>query len=80
MKVFPITKRNEFKQTIVVIDSTELNRFIAEVIAEKLGIDLDNKKNSFYYTNTAKLKSLISDEFQEHAIGIHFIERINGHD
>ncbi|KAF1024412.1 MAG: hypothetical protein GAK29_02572 [Acinetobacter bereziniae] len=80
MKVFPIIKRNQFKQTIVVMDSTELNRLIGEAIAEKLGIDLESKKNSFYYTNTAELKSLISDEFQEHAIGIHFIERIDGHE
>lgn len=79
MKIFPITKRNEFKQTVVVLDSIELNRLIAETIADKLKIDLADKKNRFYFTNTANLNNLISDEIQEHAIAIHFIERIDGH-
>lgn len=77
MKIFPITKRDEFKQTIAVLDSYELRRLIAEAIAEKLGIDLNNKKNSFYYTNLENLQNLISVEFKEHAVGIHFIERID---
>lgn len=79
MRVFPIIKKNEFKQTVAVLDSIELSRLVAEAIAKKLNIDLEDKKNSFYYTNTEILKSLISDEFQDIAVAIHFIERIDGH-
>ncbi len=79
MKVFPITKKNEFKQTVAVLDSIELRILIAEAIANKLNIDLEDKKNSFYYTNTEILKSLISDEIEEIGVAIHFIERIDGH-
>ncbi|MDN4021494.1 hypothetical protein QX205_15570 [Acinetobacter pittii] len=79
MKVFPITKKNEFKQTVAVLDSIELRILIAEAIAKKLNIDLEDKKNSFYYTNTEILKSLISDEIEEIGVAIHFIERIDGH-
>ncbi|KCX14469.1 MAG: hypothetical protein DI627_01485 [Acinetobacter sp.] len=79
MKVFPITKKNEFKQTVAILDSIELRILIAEAIAKKLNIDLEDKKNSFYYTNTEILKSLISDEIEEIGVAIHFIERIDGH-
>lgn len=77
MKIFPITKRDEFKQTIAVLDSIELRQVIAEAIAEKLGIDLKDQKNSFYYTNLEHLKHLITCEFEEFAVGIHFIEKID---
>ncbi|MBF9261021.1 hypothetical protein I0P11_07690 [Acinetobacter baumannii] len=75
MKVFPITKHDEFKQTIVVVDSLELRRLIAEAIAEKLCIDLEDEKNSFYYTNLENLQHLSSTEFEAHAVAIHFIEK-----
>lgn len=77
MKIFPITKRDEFKQTIAVLDSIELRQVIAEAIAEKLGIDLKDQKNSFYYTNLEHLKHLITCEFEAFAVGIHFIEKID---
>ena len=75
MRVFPINKRDEFKQTIAVLDSLELRSLIAEAIAEKLGIDLKDEKNSFYYTNLENLKHLISPEFEANAVAIHFIEK-----
>ena len=78
MKVFPITKHDEFKQTIAVLDSLELRRLIAEAIAEKLGIDLKDEKNSFYYTNLENLQHLSSTEFEAHAVAIHFIEKKDG--
>ena len=77
MKIFPITKRDEFKQTIAVLDSIELRQVIAEAIAEKLGIDLKDQKNSFYYTNLEHLKHLVTCEFESFAVGIHFIEKID---
>lgn len=79
MKIIPITKRNEFKQSIVVLDSLELRSLIAKAIAEKLGVDLKDEKNSFYYTNLANLEHLTSLEFEALAVAIHFIERIDGH-
>lgn len=77
MKVFPITKRDEFKQTIVVLDSLELRRLIAEAIAIKIGIDINHEKNSFYYTNLENLKHLTSSEFEANIVAIHFIENID---
>lgn len=44
MKVFPITKKNEFKQTVAILDSIELRILIAEAIAKKLNIDLEDKR------------------------------------
>lgn len=79
MKIIPITKRNEFKQTIVFLDSLELRSLIAEAIAEKLGVDLKDEKNSFYYTNLENLEHLTSLEYEALAVAIHFIERIDGH-
>ena len=77
MRTFNITKKGEFKQTIAVLDSAELSRLIADAISEKLGIDINNEKNSFYYTNLEHLKHLITCEFEEFAVGIHFIEKID---
>jgi|GEM_PF-3450583 hypothetical protein len=79
MKVFSITKRDEFKQTIAVLDSIELRRLIAEAIAEKLGVDLQDEKNSFYFTNTENLQHLTSCKFEATAMAIHFIEQSSGH-
>ena len=79
MKVFPITKRDEFKQTIVVLDSLELRRLIAEAIAEKLGVDLQDKKNTFYYTSLENLQHLTSSEFEANTVAIHFIEQTSDH-
>lgn len=78
MRIFPINKRDEFKQTVAVLDSLELRSLIAEAIAEKLGIDLKDEKNSFYYTNLENLKHLTSLEFDAHAVAIHFIEKKDG--
>ena len=45
MKIFLINKKDEFKHTVAVFDSYELRKVIAESIAEKLGIDLNDEKN-----------------------------------
>lgn len=77
MKVFPITKRNEFKQIIVVLDSLELRQLIAEAIAAKQGINLEDEKNSFYYTNLENFQHLTSTEFEANVVAIHFIEKVD---
>lgn len=79
MRTFNITKKGEFKQTIAVLDSAELSRLIADAISEKLGIDINNEKNSFYYSNLMNFQHLISGELKDHAVGIHFIEKIDSH-
>ena len=77
MRIFPITKRNEFKQTIAILDTFELRTLIAEAIAERLGVDLQDEKNSFYYTSLENLQHLSSTQFEAHAVAIHFIEKGN---
>lgn len=77
MRIFPITKRNEFKQTIAILDTFELRTLIAEAIAERLGVDLQDEKNSFYYTNIEKFQHLITCEYKTAAIAVHFIEKID---
>ncbi|HCK29810.1 MAG TPA: hypothetical protein DHW29_06210 [Acinetobacter ursingii] len=76
MKVFPIVKKNEFKQTIAILDTFELRDLIAEAIAEKLGIDLKDEKNTFYYTNVEKFKHLIAGEYKVCSVAVHFIEKV----
>ncbi|ENT3300295.1 hypothetical protein KWF02_11510 [Acinetobacter baumannii] len=80
MKVFNIN-RPDFKHKIaVVLDSVELRMLVAEVIANKLGIDLKDEKNSYYFTNTENLSSITSTEFESVAIAVHFIQRNSNHD
>lgn len=77
MKTFEITKIGEYKQTIAVLDTCQLRDLLKEAIAKKLGIDLQDEKNSFYYTsNIAKIEHLISGEYDTAALAIHFIERV----
>ncbi|MFX6496376.1 hypothetical protein ABTG19_04850 [Acinetobacter baumannii] len=77
MKVFPITKRNEFKQTIIILDTFELRTLIAEAISERLGIDLQDEKNSFYYSNIEQFQHLITCEYELASVVIHFIEKFD---
>lgn len=77
MNVFSMTKRNEFKQTIAVLDSLELRQLIAEAIAERLGIDLQDEKNSFYYTNIEQFQHLITGEYKVVSVAVHFIEKVD---
>ena len=77
MRIFPITKRNEFKQTIAILDTFELRTLIAEAIAERLGIDLQDEKNSFYYTNIEQFQHLITGEYKTASVAVHFIEKID---
>ncbi len=76
MNVFPITKNDEFKQTAVVMDSFELRGLIAEAIADKLGIDLNDENNSYLYTNFENFKHLVTGDFEAVAVAIHFIEKV----
>ena len=79
MKIFLLNKKDEFKHTVAVFDSYELRIVIAESIAEKLGIDLNDEKNSFHYTNIENLKHLYTCEFEAIAVAIHFIEKTDSH-
>ena len=47
MKIFLINKKDEFKHTVAVFNSYELRKVIAESIAEKLGIDLNDDMRCF---------------------------------
>ncbi|MGQ0883249.1 hypothetical protein ACT44V_02560 [Acinetobacter baumannii] len=77
MNVFPITLNDEIKQTAVVMDSLELRRIIAEAIAGKLGIDINNENNSFLYTNFENFKHLVTGDYEAIAVAIHFIEKVD---
>ena len=76
MKTFEITKIGEYKQTIAVLDTFQLIDLLKEAIAEKHGIDLQDEKINFFYTNTAKIEHLITGEYDSVALAIHFIEKI----
>lgn len=76
MRIFEINKNAEFKQTVAVLDNFQLHGLLKEAIAEKLGIDLQDEKNSCFYTNTAKIEHLITGEYDSVALAIHFIEKV----
>ena len=76
MRIFEINKKAEFKQTVAVLDTFQLRELLRDVIAEKLGINLQDEKNSFFYTSTTNIEHLISGEYDIAALAIHFIEKV----
>lgn len=76
MRIFPF-KRSEGKQTVVVLNSEEFSQMIAEAIATKLGIDLENENISFYFSNDAHHYTLASGKSKDYGCAINFLERNN---
>ena len=76
MRIFPF-KRPEGKQTVVVLNSEEFSQMIAEAIATKLGIDLENENISFYFSNDAHHYTLALEKSKDYGCAINFLERNN---